>query len=538
LTNKMSTLAEVAAPKTQLIDRAVCTARLIPGRVAGARSDRKGPQSVRTDGRLRAAAPDFSWDRTEQDSRLGDFVLPSPIAGERLGGALLADYLLILACWAVTFAVEWMLVHGTESLGGLPGAFLASGEAGAALLFAVIATLLGFSEGLYAHVSIRRVAKTVVLAKTLAWTALLQGFVLILIAKDELLSVSLVVAAALSFGALASWRTWRVRRQARAGRRHNVLIVGAGRAGREVARFFAQYPELGRTVLGFLDSSEEPTFGVLGPPENLAAIARAEFADEIIVALPRDSQLAQQVIREAREHNLDVKAVPDLFGCQAWEPWVEYAGKVPLITLHREPFPAASLVLKRSLDVVLSACALALVSPLMAIVAALIRFDSQGPVIYTAPRVGKRGQRFLCHKFRTMVSNAGALKDQLRARNQREGPCFKIVDDPRITRVGRFLRRYSLDELPQLWNVLKGEMSLVGPRPHTVDDFSRYALEYFRRLDVTPGITGLWQVTARCSPSFRINLALDLEYIEKWSLWMDIRILVKTAAAVFRGTGA
>ena len=473
----------------------------------------------------------------ELDRRLGGFLLPAPIGGERLGIALPADYVLILSCWVVTFAAEWILAHGTKSLGALPGAFLRTGKAGSALLFAVIATLLGFSEGLYAHDSMRRVTKRVVLAKTLAWTALLQGFVSFLIAKDELLSVSLPVAAALSFGALAGWRSWRVRREARAGRRRNVLIVGADRAGREVARFFTQHPELGRLVLGFLDSSEEPSFGVLGPPERLAAIARAEFADEIIVALPRDSQLAQRVIAEAREHNLDVKAVPDLFGCQAWEPWMEYAGKVPLITLHREPFPAASLLLKRSLDVVLSACALALVSPLLAIIAALIRFDSEGPVIYTAPRVGKRGQRFPCHKFRTMVVNAAELKNRLRAQNEREGPCFKVARDPRITRVGRFLRRYSLDELPQLWNVLKGEMSLVGPRPHTIDDFSRYALEYFRRLDVTPGITGLWQVTARRSPSFRIHLALDLEYIEKWSLWMDLRILAKTVAVVLLGTG-
>jgi lipopolysaccharide/colanic/teichoic acid biosynthesis glycosyltransferase len=137
-----------------------------------------------------------------------------------------------------------------------------------------------------------------------------------------------------------------------------------------------------------------------------------------------------------------------------------------------------------------------------------------------------------------MMVNAADLKEQLRARNQREGPCFKIADDPRITRVGGWLRRYSLDELPQLWNVLKGEMSLVGPRPHPLDDFARYALEHLRRLDVTPGITGLWQIKARRNPSFETNLALDLEYIEHWSLWMDVQILFKTIAVVFQGTGA
>jgi lipopolysaccharide/colanic/teichoic acid biosynthesis glycosyltransferase len=137
-----------------------------------------------------------------------------------------------------------------------------------------------------------------------------------------------------------------------------------------------------------------------------------------------------------------------------------------------------------------------------------------------------------------MVANANEVKDALRARNQREGPTFKIVEDPRITRVGRWLRRYSLDELPQLWNVWKGDMSMVGPRPHPLDDYARYRLEHLRRLDVTPGITGLWQVSARQSSSFQTNMALDLEYIERWSLWMDVRILLKTVAVVFQGTGA
>jgi exopolysaccharide biosynthesis polyprenyl glycosylphosphotransferase len=539
LAKDMSTLAERAAPKPQLVDHSVCTARLIPGRVARTNSDRKGPQSVRVDGAPRSLQQDFSLEELDANSHLGDFVLPSPFAGESLGAALFRDYALILLCWAIAFAVTSILERGPGMVHSLPRTFVSSGEAGAALLFAVIGTLMGFSEGLYVPESVRRVPPTVVLAKTIAWTTLLQGVVLALIAKDELLSGSLVLAAGLSYSSLAGWRTWREhQRRANTTDQHNVLIVGAGRAGREVARFFAQHPELGRTVRGFLDHVEGPSFAVLGPPEKLAAIARAEFADEIIVALPRDTQLAQRVIREARQHNLDVKAVPELFGCEVWEPRLEYAGRIPLITLHRESFPATTLLLKRSLDVVVSALALVLAAPLLLLLAMLVRLDSEGPVLYSAPRIGKRGRPFLCHKFRTMVANAGELKDHLRARNEREGPCFKIVDDPRITRVGRFLRRYSLDELPQLWNVLRGEMSLVGPRPHAVDDFSRYALEHFRRLDVTPGITGLWQVTARRSPSFHVHLALDLEYIEKWSLWMDIRILAKTLTVVFQGTGA
>ena len=151
--------------------------------------------------------------------------------------------------------------------------------------------------------------------------------------------------------------------------------------------------------------------------------------------------------------------------------------------------------------------------------------------------MGRKGRLFRCYKFRTMVRDADDLKSRLRQNNQRSGPCFKIVGDPRITRLGRFLRRYSLDELPQFWNVVKGEMSLVGPRPHPVDDFAGYEIEHLARLDVTPGITGLWQITARKDPSFERGMALDREYIRTWSLGADMRILLRTVLAVVQGSG-
>jgi lipopolysaccharide/colanic/teichoic acid biosynthesis glycosyltransferase len=174
----------------------------------------------------------------------------------------------------------------------------------------------------------------------------------------------------------------------------------------------------------------------------------------------------------------------------------------------------------------------------MLAIAVAIKLDSDGPALYCAPRMGRKGTQFTCYKFRTMTMNAEHIKEELRANNQREGPFFKIADDPRLTRLGLFLRRYSLDELPQLWNVFIGEMSLVGPRPHPLDDFRRYRLEDFRRLDVTPGVTGLWQVTARRDPSFQRNMALDLQYIEQWNLLMDFKILWKTLSVVIHGTGA
>jgi lipopolysaccharide/colanic/teichoic acid biosynthesis glycosyltransferase len=195
------------------------------------------------------------------------------------------------------------------------------------------------------------------------------------------------------------------------------------------------------------------------------------------------------------------------------------------------------LFLKRAADITSSLAGLLVTVPMLAVIALIIKWDSPGPVLYRALRVGKKGRNFLCYKFRTMVADADKIKDHLRAHNERQGAFFKIKNDPRITYVGRFLRRYSLDEVPQLWNVLRGDMSLVGPRPHPCGDVERYDLADLRRLDVTPGMTGLWQITARRDPSFQRNMELDLEYIEKWNLWMDLRILYKTFSVVLQGSG-
>jgi exopolysaccharide biosynthesis polyprenyl glycosylphosphotransferase len=316
----------------------------------------------------------------------------------------------------------------------------------------------------------------------------------------------------------------------------NVLIVGAGGLGHRIANYLEKHPEMGRSVCGFLDDRRLPGKGVMGRTSDLAELARAAFVDEVILAAPHDRELTLRVLRAAQQLRLDVKMAPDLFGCEAmWE--TERIGDMPLISLHEERLPVAGLRLKRVLDVMGAALMLMLLAPALAVIAILVRLDSSGPVFYAALRAGRKGRPFCCYKFRTMVSNADDLKAKLREQNHRQGPFFKITGDPRITRVGRWLRRYSLDELPQLWNVLKGEMSLVGPRPHPLDDFSGYAIEHLSRLDVIPGMTGLWQVTARRNPSFQAGMKLDIEYIQRWSLGMDLRILLKTAAVVLRGSG-
>jgi exopolysaccharide biosynthesis polyprenyl glycosylphosphotransferase len=316
----------------------------------------------------------------------------------------------------------------------------------------------------------------------------------------------------------------------------NVLIVGAGAVGRRMANHLESHPEMKRVFCGFLDDRKPLGKGVVGRTMHLAQLARTGFVDEVILAAPRDRDLTLRVLSAARQLRLDVKLAPDLFGCEPTRE-TERIGGITLISLHEERLPVAGLLLKRGIDLAAASLALVLLAPALVLIAILIKLNSAGPVLYTAPRAGRKGRAFRCYKFRTMVRDADVRKNELREHNQRQGPIFKIRDDPRITWVGRFLRRYSLDELPQLLNVLKGEMSLVGPRPHPLDDFSSYTIEHLPRLDVTPGITGLWQVTARRNPSFQAGMSLDMEYIHRWSLGMDMSILLKTVWEVLRGSG-
>jgi lipopolysaccharide/colanic/teichoic acid biosynthesis glycosyltransferase len=193
--------------------------------------------------------------------------------------------------------------------------------------------------------------------------------------------------------------------------------------------------------------------------------------------------------------------------------------------------------LKRGIDLALSTALLLFCLPLLAVLALLICLDSPGPAIYRARRVGRDGKIFWCFKLRTMVTNADQLRSALACENQRDAILFKIENDPRITRLGRILRKYSADELAQLWNVLKGDMSLVGPRPGLPEEVAQYKREYLERLTVMPGITGLWQVNARKDPSCETYFRLDTEYVRNWNLWLDFTIMVRTIRVVLSGTG-
>lgn len=235
--------------------------------------------------------------------------------------------------------------------------------------------------------------------------------------------------------------------------------------------------------------------------------------------------------------HLDRTRFADLYGGTAAGVRGERVGPFSARLVDVKPLPSLGLVLKRCVDILLAGTALIANSPVFVLIAIAIKIDSPGPVLYRSTRVGKKGATFTCLKFRTMIQGAEALQGKLRDLNERDGVLFKIEKDPRITRLGRFLRKYSLDELPQLWNVLKGDMSLVGPRPSLPSEVVQYKPSQLRRLDTLPGITGLWQIKARRDPSFETYIKFDTEYVDRWSFWLDVKIMLKTLRVVVDGTG-
>lgn len=290
-------------------------------------------------------------------------------------------------------------------------------------------------------------------------------------------------------------------------------------------------------VVGFLDENAPNDPQACGRIEHISRVARACFVDEIFVTIPSDRDLVKEVAIAARRDRLSVTVIPDLYDGLGWNAPLRRIGSFPAMDLNWMPARTPALFAKRLMDIFLASIALVLTGPIIAVLSLLIIRDSPGPAFYRSKRVGQKGRVFSCYKLRTMVTDADERKDALRKRNEREGPFFKITDDPRITHIGTFLRKYSLDELPQLWNVLVGEMSLVGPRPHPIDDYALYTLDDLRRLEARPGLTGLWQVTARRDPSFQTSMRLDLDYIDNWNFRMDVQILMRTLSAVLRAEG-
>jgi len=323
-----------------------------------------------------------------------------------------------------------------------------------------------------------------------------------------------------------------------------VLLVGDSLPLRMVMHALAGQAHRGYRVVGFLsaDGQSNTSFGrfqALGSIYDLEETIRRYDVDEVIISLSsEDRDAVLRPLEHCRRDGVRFRLVPDLFDITLSRVDMEDLNGIPLIGLKEVSISGADWLLKRGIDVIISAIGLLVTAPLCLLIALLIKLDSPGPVLYKQVRVGKGGNHFIMYKFRSMKEGAEDEQELLEPLNEAQGPLFKIADDPRRTRVGRFLRRTSLDELPQLWNVLKGEMSLVGPRPPVPREVEQYEDWHKWRLQVSPGITGLWQVSGRSLLSFDEMVMLDIYYIQYWSLGQDLRILLRTIPAVLSGGGA
>ncbi len=324
-----------------------------------------------------------------------------------------------------------------------------------------------------------------------------------------------------------------------------VLIVGAGEVGRTVMRTIVAHPELGYRVVGFVD--DDPGKGqtdmgrikALGSVSNIPRAIREQGIDVVIVTLPwMYHRKILRIVRQCERHNVQAYIVPDLLQITINQVGIEHLGEVPVIGVREETIGHGWRLVKRAVDIIGATAALVIGAPMMLLVALLIKLDSPGPVIFKQTRLGEKGKPFTCYKFRTMYQDAEARKERLIAQSNGDKRLFKLRDDPRVTRVGRFLRRFSIDEWPQFFNVLRGDMSLVGPRPPVPSEVELYLEWHRHRLDVPAGITGMWQVSGRSDLSFDEMALLDIWYAENWTFMLDIKIMLKTVGVVLLGRGA
>ncbi|MGA3343294.1 MAG: sugar transferase [Terracidiphilus sp.] len=325
----------------------------------------------------------------------------------------------------------------------------------------------------------------------------------------------------------------------------NVFIVGTGPEAQALRNHLDRIRHLGYNFKGFIafpgscHRSADLSSDVVGTLDTLFQHTRKHFVDEVFFTAPCEQRgVVKDMLEQSRAHGVDVRVVPDMYDGLVWDSPIEYIGQFPTIPLQHGSVPEIALLVKRWIDIIISSLILIAISPVLLAIAIAIKLDSAGPVFYFSERIGKKGRVFGCIKFRTMVNDAEKRRADILHLNERDGVLFKITDDPRITRLGRFLRKYSLDELPQFFNVLHGDMSIVGPRPPLASEVQEYKLNHLRRLDVTPGITGLWQVQSRQDPSFDSYISLDVTYIENWSVWLDFKIILRTIGVVIAGTGS
>lgn len=388
---------------------------------------------------------------------------------------------------------------------------------------------------------------------TIAMSAVILTAFLVRFSPSRLVFV-LSWALAIALLVFSRWvvRTWRNWLWTNEIGVHRVLVVGAGASGRRVMQALHGSPNMGLRIAGFVDDerdTERLNVGTergihhasrLGDLNDFPAILKHHEIDEVIIALPSSSQARTFAVADAcRTNQVPFKVVPDLLQLSLDRVELAEIAGVPLIGVRDTSIRGLHSVVKRGMDVILCMLLLVVAAVPMGIIAWLIRREDGGPILYRQTRVGRNQTLFTVYKFRCMAVDADERRAALLQLHCDQDPrLFKLTDDPRVTRLGRFLRRWSLDELPQIYNILVGEMSLVGPRPQLPEEVAMYDDWHYQRFLVQPGVTGLWQVNGRSDLTFDEMVRLDLYYAEHWSPWLDLKILIRTIPAVFSGRGA
>jgi exopolysaccharide biosynthesis polyprenyl glycosylphosphotransferase len=324
-----------------------------------------------------------------------------------------------------------------------------------------------------------------------------------------------------------------------------VLIIGTGQVAKDFADKILNHVHYGLKILGFLDWEKRPDLWryrdipCIGHLNDLPELLKRKQVDFVVYAVGRDHLTTiEKSIAICEEMGVRVSVMADFFPNRLARGKVESFFDSPMVCYDPVPGLNFSMIMKSLIDRALAAVGLIIASPIIITTAIAIKLNSPGSIIFRQPRCGLNGRKFILYKFRTMVQNAEQLKQNLVRFNEVDGAAFKMTNDPRITRVGRILRKTSIDELPQLFNILKGDMSFVGPRPPLADEVLKYDLWQRRKLSMKPGLTCLWQISGRSDVSFDQWMKLDLQYIDNWSLWSDAKIMAKTVPAVLKGTGA
>lgn len=463
---------------------------------------------------------------------------------------LLHDLGVTCVAFVVAYLLRTFLVHFEFFSNHLPGIYPFSHYVPLMIAFLLVWAFVGYFSSFYRDLELSNPIQLVLnIVSQLAIVLVViyaglyvsrrgdvsRSYVLLIGAVDFVL---LVLGRALSYWGVSLMRD-RLRRY------HYLLIVGCGPRAREMATLIEDARGMGLRLLGFVDpdlegasNSKLSAYDVF-PLASVGGILQKHVVDEVVFAVDLQTLARlESVMRHCADLGIRTRIQLGFLPPAYSRIYLENFRDVQLLSLSSAPDSELRLFFKRVFDVVLSFASLVVLSPLMAAIAAMIRITSPGPVFFRQTRCGLGGRRFTVYKFRSMINNAEQMRAELHQLNELDGPVFKISDDPRITPVGRWLRRFSLDELPQLWNVFRGDMSFVGPRPAVPEEVDQYEDWQRRRLRMRPGLTCIWVLEGRSHVDFNRWMQLDLKYIDTWSLWLDAKIFLRTIPIVLSGRGA